>query len=123
MVERAMNAYRKALVWWVEAVQRRAGSVLLAAATVTAAALFYTYENLGINTDTSSMLSKDLPFRRAFYQFQDAFPQNRNILLVVIEGENPDLVEDGSATLAVRLMPRSDLYHSVYHPGGRSVLP
>ena len=39
MVERAMNAYRNALVWWVEAVQRRAGSVLLAAATVTAAAI------------------------------------------------------------------------------------
>lgn len=118
MVERAMNAYRNALVWWVDSVRRRAGPVLLAAAAVTAAALFYTYENLGINTDTGSMLSKDLPFRQTFYQFQDAFPQTRNILLVVIEGENPDLVEDGSAALAARLMPRSDLYHSVYHPGG-----
>ena len=118
MLETAIAAYRNALVRWVDLVRRRAATVLVAATAVTAGASYYVATNQEINTDTDAMLAEDLPFRAAEREFQAAFPQLSDILLVVIEGENPDLVEDAGSALAGRLTGRPDLYRSVYHPAG-----
>jgi hopanoid biosynthesis associated RND transporter like protein HpnN len=118
MLDRAIEAYRAALVWWVDTMRRLALAVLVTATTATAVASYYTLQNLGINTDTDAMLSPDLPFRRAWDEFTAAFPQLRNLLLVVIEGDNPDLTEDAAAALAARLAARPELFRTVYHPGG-----
>jgi hopanoid biosynthesis associated RND transporter like protein HpnN len=118
MLDRAIEAYRAALIWWVDTARRVALAILIAATAGAAAASYYTLQNLGINTDTEAMLSPDLPFRRVWDEFGAAFPQLRNLLLVVIEGDNPDLTEDAAALLASRLKARPDLYHTVYHPGG-----
>ena len=40
---------------------------------------------LGINTDTTNMLSRDLAFRRDYEAYREAFPQFRQSLFVIIE--------------------------------------
>ena len=118
MFDRALEAYRAAVVWWVDTASRFAVAVLLAATAATAATSYYTVKNLAINTDTNSMLSRDLPFREAQDELRAAFPQLSGLLMVVVEAENPDLTEDATAAIAARLKTRPDLYKTVYHPGG-----
>ena len=118
MFDRALESYRAAVVWWVDTARRFAVVVLLAATAATVATSYYTVKNLAINTDTNSMLSRDLPFREAQDELRAAFPQLSGLLMVVVEAENPDLTEDATAAIAARLKTRPDLYKTVYHPGG-----
>ncbi len=118
MFDRALATCRAAIVWWVDTASRFAIVVLLAATAAAGAALYYTVENLAINTDTDAMLSRDLPFREAQDELRAAFPQLSNILMVVIDGDNPDLNQDAAAAIAARLEARPDLYKTVYHLGG-----
>ena len=114
MFDRALATCRAAIVWWVDTASRFAIVVLLAATAAAGAALYYTVENLAINTDTDAMLSRDLPFREAQDELRAAFPQLSNILMVVIDGDNPDLNQDAAAAIAARLKARPDLYKTVY---------
>ena len=80
------------LVAWVDAVQRRAGSVLLATGAVTVAVLWYAVATLGVNTHHTAILSDDLPFWKHYHEFADVFPILDEALLVVIDAETGDLV-------------------------------
>src|SRR5262245_6541580 len=62
------------------------------------------------------MLSRDLPFRKANEVYRKAFPDYRNAILIVIDGKNPDQVEDGARALAARLGQRPDLILRVIYP-------
>ena len=52
------------LARWVNVAHRFALWFVLLASIITVALLYYTANNLGINTDTAEMLSETLPFRR-----------------------------------------------------------
>ncbi|MFQ5955489.1 MAG: hypothetical protein ACE5JZ_10535, partial [Kiloniellales bacterium] len=103
MFDRILAACRAAVVWWVDTARRFTFAVLLVATAGAAAAFYYTFENLVINTDTDAMLSRDLRFREAQDELRAAFPQLNNILLVVVDGDNPDLNQDAAAAIAARL--------------------
>ena len=106
------------LAGWVHLTHRYALSLVLLASVATGALLYYTVNNLGINTDTAEMLSETLPFRRNYKAFKTAFPQYDDALLIVIDAETPELAQDASAALAAQLESSSDLFLSVYLPGG-----
>jgi len=106
------------LAGWVHLAHRYALSLVLLAFVATGALLYYTANNLGINTDTAEMLSETLPFRRNYKAFKTAFPQYDDALLIVIDAETPELAQDASAALAAQLESRSDLFLLVYLPGG-----
>lgn len=118
MIDKAAETYRKAVVRWVDAVRRMAWLVVIVAVLASAASLIYTAGNLGINTDTTDMLSRRLPFRQTYEHFKEAFPQFTDAILVVVDGENMDLADDAAAALADRLEERSDLFNTVYYPAG-----
>ena len=103
---------------WVYLAQRYALGLVLVASVATGALLFYTANNLGINTDTAEMLSETLPFRRNYNAFKTAFPQYDDALLIVIDASTPELAQEASKALAAQLENRSDLFLSVYVPGG-----
>ena len=82
--------------------QRHAWTVLLAALVLATASGWYTAGNLGMDTDTSRLFPDDLPWQQVSAEFDAAFPQANDVLLVVIdagipagglfsgaEGENP----------------------------------
>ena len=103
---------------WVYLTHRYALGFVLFASLVTCALLYYTANNLGINTDTAEMLSETLPFRRNYKAFKTAFPQYDDSLLIVIDAHTPELAQEASEALAAHLDKRSDLFSSVYVPGG-----
>lgn len=96
--------------------RRAAPLVLVAALVASAVGLSYTVTHLGIFTDTEDLLSRNLPFRQHYVDYEAAFPQFSDNIAIVIDGTNPDLVEDAAATLAARLRERRDLFKQVFDP-------
>ncbi|MFP3869743.1 MAG: MMPL family transporter [Syntrophobacteria bacterium] len=116
--ENSPNRLDRLLGFWVDSVGRLALLVVLAACGLTWALFYFAVSNLGINVDTGEMLSEDLEFRRAYLDYKKAFPQYDDTLLLVLDGDTPDLVQDASTALADRLELETDLIETVYQPGG-----
>ena len=106
------------LLWWTNTVSRRAPRVILLMLLLSGLGLHYTISHLGIDTDTKKMFSEDLPFRRAHIDYQQAFPQYVDFLLVVVDADTPDLAVDASNALAAHLARRTDFFRSVVLPHG-----
>ncbi|PPR75869.1 MAG: hypothetical protein CFH05_00506 [Alphaproteobacteria bacterium MarineAlpha3_Bin4] len=114
MFDTAANAYRKFVVRWVAAACRTAWLVVAASLLLMAASVTYLAGNIRINTATTDMLSKDLPFRQHARALSAAFPQFTDNILVVIDAANPDIAEDAAIALAERLRRNPELFGSVY---------
>ena len=112
------HAPGRLLAAWVGGAHDHAAWVLAAAAAGTALILWFTAANLGINTDTADMIDENLPFRQAAKDYDRAFPQSIDTLLVVIDGATPDLAEDAATVLAERLRRDDAIFKTVYQPGG-----
>jgi len=112
------ETYRRLLVRWVEAVCRRASIVALASLLATVGAGYYFTANIAINTDVSDMLSPELEFRKLSRALSEAFPQFSDNILVVIDGQTPDLAQDGADALREKLVSEPGLFGDVYDPAG-----
>ena len=103
-------------VAWV-AVSRRNPLLALAAATVLAtASLLYARGNLGLDTDTADMISADPQWRQAWIELKEAFPHLVDTVLVVVDGETPDLADRASRTLAAALAAERALVEWAVRP-------
>ena len=114
------HAAGRLLARWVGGAHRHAGWVIAVTVAATAAVLGYAVNTLGINTDTADMIDETLPFRQAVADFDRAFPQFGDTLLVVIDGETPDLAEDAATALAGRFEQDRAIFKTVYRPGGEA---
>lgn len=106
----------KALQAWVSGVIRHARLCILAILILTGCSLFYTIHNLGINTNTTEMLSADLQFRKNQNLLNQTFPDDSRAILVVITGTTPELVERAVSTLEEQFRKETDVVESVYTP-------
>ena len=95
-MESLSNTYREFLVRWVGWTRRFAVLVAIAAVLLSVSSVVYLAQNIKINTSTTDMLSPDLPFQKQNAIIRKAFPQYSNNLLVVIDGDTPDLADDAA---------------------------
>lgn len=116
MTDAAKAALRALLVRWVGFVCRRPGSVAAACLALSILGLAFVVENIAISTDTGKLISPDLPYRQGIQALKDAFPDSRDRLLVVIDGEDADAVSDTARALAGRMRARPDLFDSLIAP-------
>jgi hopanoid biosynthesis associated RND transporter like protein HpnN len=105
-----------AVVRLVGASRRYAVAVAALALLATAAAGFYVSRRIAIDTDTSNLISPDLPWRRAAAELDKAFPQNIDLLAIVIDGDTPDQTEDAASALAARFAANRGLFQDVREP-------
>jgi len=77
----------------------------------------YTARTLGVNTDTSTLVSDDLEYRRVFKAFQNAFPGRADEIVVVIEGVTPGIADRAIRELAAELAADTTAFASVYAAG------
>jgi hopanoid biosynthesis associated RND transporter like protein HpnN len=113
-MEALSNAYKEFLVRWVGWTQRFAVLVAIAAVLLSVGSVVYLAHNIKINTSTTDMLSPDLPFQKQNAIIRKAFPQYSNNLLVVIDGDTPDLADDAAVALAEKLRSMPKLFGRVY---------
>ena len=114
------HAPGRMLAGWIGGMHRGAGWVVAAAIAASAMSLWFTASNLGINTDTTDMIDETLPFRQAVKDYDRAFPLSIDTLILVIDGETPDLAEDAATQLAERLRRDDAIFKTVYQPGGEA---
>lgn len=82
------------------------------------ACLYYTVNNLGMNTDTQDMLSPELEWRQNDIRMDRLFPQYTDNILIVIEAGTPDEAVDAASRLSGKLKGQKQLFKSVYYPNG-----
>ncbi len=103
---------------WTGAVRRRAWIVIALALAAAVAAGVYVARNFAINTNTVDMMSAELPFRKADRAMAAAFPGGVETIVVVVEGETPDLVDAAGTALARGFRARPEVFGTVFDPAG-----
>ena len=88
-IKKLAVGYENLLADWVEWVSRHAIATLLFASILTLVALIHLTLAFEINTSTTDMLDKDVPSRQYASKLNAAFPQTKDTLVVVIEGDEP----------------------------------
>src|SRR5262252_6804280 len=87
---------------------------LLAAAGLS---VWYAAHHLGVNTDTTNMISPALSWRQNFNEYREAFPVRDKNLLIVVDAKTPAQADEFAAKLLVELRREPDLYHSIFMQG------
>jgi hypothetical protein len=118
MIRTLTQKHRRFSLRWTNFVRRWALAVVVLSLLSAVASVVFIADNIAINTDTTDMLSADLPFRKNWQAENEAFPQFDNTVVVVVEGETPDLADDGAAALATRMREQPGLFGSVFYPQG-----
>lgn len=90
---------------------------LLLAVTVCGISLDYTRTHLGINTDTTKILSDELPFQKDRQRLERTFPQDVSTILLVVEARTPEQASAAVKQLGDRLRAEKRSIQSVYIPG------
>ncbi|MEC7647209.1 MAG: MMPL family transporter [Pseudomonadota bacterium] len=105
---------------WVDGVCRFAWGAIIAVLAITYGLFAYTAENLSINTNTTDMLSEELPFRQRYIEYGDAFPQLSDLMTIVVEAATADRADVAALKLADRLRRETDTVEKLYDFAGES---
>lgn len=79
--------------------------------------LNYTINHLGFNTDTTEILSTDLPFQQNRIRFLKSFPQDDLAILIVVDAEAPEQTTQVISWLGKQLKQEAEYVESIYIPG------
>jgi len=102
----------------VSASIRRPWLTLAAALLVAIIALLFTASHFSMSTDTAELISPEVPWRQQERAMDDAFPQLRDAMLIVVDGATPELAEDATAKLAARMGSDPHHFRAVRRPDG-----
>jgi hopanoid biosynthesis associated RND transporter like protein HpnN len=116
-MDRIEAAVSEALARWVREVQRRARLLLGIIALLTIGLGTYAALELGINSDNVTLIAEHLEARQNYLEFARSFPNIENVLLVVIDGETPEIAREATTTMQERLSQNHELFNEVYIPG------
>ncbi len=103
---------------WIDFVCRHAGKTIIAAIVTTILLLYYFLANISVNTDTSDMLSPELPFRQNSIALTKSFPQFSDNIVVVLDGPNADLVNQAADLFVDQLETKPNLFSEIFDPAG-----
>ena len=101
----------------VAAILRRRKLAIVALLAAAALSVWYAARNLGVNTDTTNMMSATLPWRQNFSEYREAFPVRDRNLLVVIDAKTPARADEFAAKLLAELRREPDVYRSLFLQG------
>jgi len=76
----------------------------------------YVTSHFAMTTDTNALLSPKLPWRVRQAAFDVAFPPESSDIVVVVEGQTPELSETAAARLAASLSAQTSRFRSVQRP-------
>ncbi len=107
---------RSLLVRAADASRRHALLVVLCGFMVALVCCLYAAGHLGVTTDTGKMFSNSLSWRQAQIQFAKDFPQFNDLLVLVIDAQEPEEATATAAALADKLRADHAHFRSVTRP-------
>jgi len=97
---------------------RHAWLVIAAGLLLAVAAGAYAAGHFKMTTDTSQLISADLPWRQNAIAFDATFPEQNYGIVAVIDGRTPELADRAAGVLAEKLALRKDEILDVDRPEG-----
>jgi len=97
---------------------RHALAVVVAGILAAVAGAAYTAANFAMNTDSSTLISPNLPWRKTMARFDALFPQRNNLILVVVDAASPDRANTAANQLAAKLKQDPKQFPAVQRPDG-----
>lgn len=97
---------------------RHARAVVAVCLIAVAAGTVYTATHFAIDNDTDTLISPDLPWRKAEARFDRLFPQRNNLVLVVVDGATAELAQSAADELAAKLAADPKEFPAVRRPDG-----
>jgi uncharacterized protein len=92
--------------------------IVLAALAATLGGGYYAGTHLDIDTDIEHLLPSDTAWRQQEIALDRAFPQNANLIAIVVDGQTPEETDAAAAALAAHLKAEPQLFHFVRRPDG-----
>lgn len=83
-----------------------------------AGAAVYAAGHFAMTTDTAALISPTIEWRKQEKAVEQAFPQLKDVLLVVVDGKTPELAEAATAKLTTALAADTKYFRSVQRPDG-----
>ncbi|MGE0735210.1 MAG: MMPL family transporter, partial [Alphaproteobacteria bacterium] len=114
----ATDLYARWMAKLVDVSRRLRWPIVLLALALTVVFAQYTARNLGINSNTTDMLSKDLAFRQVYDKYKAAFPLDASNIVVVVEADSADKADDAALRLSARMAREDKLFSFVFYPEG-----
>jgi len=109
-------------MWIVEKIVafccRHARAVIAAGFLAALSGFFYTATHFAMNTDSSTLISPDLPWRKTMARFDRLFPQRNNLILVVIDGSTAERANAAADALMDKLAADPKQFPAVRRPDG-----
>jgi hopanoid biosynthesis associated RND transporter like protein HpnN len=97
---------------------RHARGVIAAGALVAIASGLYTANHFAMNTDSETLISANLPWRKQMIRYDKLFPQRNNLILVVIDGATAERANGAADALAAKLAENKAMFPAVRRPDG-----
>lgn len=91
---------------------------MLAAFVLCAIAVVFISGHFRMTSDTSELFSDKVNWRRNELVMSRAFPQNKDLIVVVVDGATPELAEGAAAALNERLAAQHGRFKTVRRPDG-----
>jgi len=107
---------RLAVAGLVEFSRRHAVLLASTSALLGILACVGTARRISIDTDESKLISPNLPWRKTAADLDREFPQNRDLLAVVVDAPTPDRASDAAAALTARLRGLPGILTDVRQP-------
>src|SRR5689334_9382464 len=95
---------------------RRALIVVVAAVAAALVTGIYIVDHFRIDTNSERLVSQNTDWRQREIHYDKLFPQQNNLILVVVDGATPERAEYGAAALTERLERHRDLLPLVRRP-------
>jgi uncharacterized protein len=100
----------------VGACARYAGLVVLCVLALGIAGSYFSATHFRMNSDTASLISSTAAWRKRDLAFDAAFPQQKNLIDIVVDGATPERAEEGASSLAAALSTNKRLFPHVRRP-------
>jgi hopanoid biosynthesis associated RND transporter like protein HpnN len=97
---------------------RHAALIIVVGVFAALAALWYTANHFAMDTNSETLISRNLPWRQKEARFDKLFPQRNNLILVVIDGATMERAQGAANALAAKLAKNSTLFPAVRRPDG-----
>ena len=117
MIEKARSYSIRLFERWTDFIGHHSFLVLLFSFLATVGVLVYTVNHFRIDTELTDMISDKLPYRKLEKEFQHAFPQFRETIVVLIDADTPEAARLYRDKLTERLKKARGLFKEVYAPG------
>src|SRR5271165_577601 len=100
----------------VDACRRHAILVALAGVLIAALSAFYAAGHLGLVTNTDKLFASSQPWRQRADEMNRRFPQFRDLLVIVVDGDSPEAADDTAAALDAALAADTAHFATVRRP-------